>query len=164
LAVGDLDGDGFYDIVAATTGDSVYCFDMSAASDYKSTLDLQWPMFRNGRTRTGCYILRVPTAIEDQTDGGLPAVTALKSIFPNPFNPATTVSFDLGQRTHVSLIVYDVAGRQVATLEDGFMEAGSWRATWNGTTDTGGMASSGVYFCRLVAGNTVDIKKMVLLK
>ena len=74
------------------------------------------------------------------------------------------MSFDLGQRTHVTLIVYDVAGRHVATLEDGFMEAGSWRATWNGMTDTGGMASSGVYFCRLVAGNTVDIKKMVLLK
>jgi hypothetical protein len=164
LAVGDLDGDGFYDIVAATTGDSVYCYDMSASFDYTANIDLQWPMFRNGAKRTGCSVIPVMTAIGDETDTGLPAVTALKSVYPNPFNPATTVSFDLDGRTHVTLAVYDVAGRRVAILEDGVMDAGRYEAAWNGTTDTGGMASSGIYFCRLVAGNTVDIKKMVLLK
>jgi len=164
LAVGDLDGDGFHDVVAATTGDSVYCFDMSASGDYTATLDPQWPMFRNGRTRTGCYVYKAPTGIEDESGDDSPKVTALTSVYPNPFNPATTVSFDLDQRSVVVLAVYDVAGRRVAILENGVMEAGRHQTTWDGTTDAGGFASSGVYFCRLVAGNTVDIKKMVLLK
>jgi len=164
LAIGDLDGDGYYDVVAATTGDSVYCFDLSASADYTANLDLQWPMYRNGRTRTGCYVYQAPTGIEDESDDDTPKVTALKSVFPNPFNPATTVSFDLDERAAVMLAVYDVAGRRVAILENGVMEAGRHHATWDGTTDAGGFASSGVYFCRLVAGNTVDIKKMVLLK
>jgi hypothetical protein len=164
LAVGDLDGDGFHDIVAATTGDSVYCYDMRTAPDYVASLDLEWPMYRNGRTRTGCYLYTVPSGIEDEADGDAPKVTALTSVYPNPFNPSTTVSFDVDERVAVTLAVFDVAGRRVAVLEDRVMEAGRHQATWDGTTVTGGMASSGVYFCRLVAGSTVDIKKMVLLK
>jgi flagellar hook assembly protein FlgD len=90
--------------------------------------------------------------------------TTLHQNYPNPFNPATTISFDLAQPGHVRLDVFDVAGRRVATLVDGVRAAGLSRATWDGRDSHGQPVSSGVYFYRLMAGGTLQTKKMVLLK
>jgi hypothetical protein len=88
-----------------------------------------------------------------------PVHFALAQNFPNPFNPATTVEFSLAQRSDVSLVVYSVLGREVATLARGLHEAGLYRVTFDASD-----LPSGVYFCRLIAGNASQIRKMTLMK
>jgi photosystem II stability/assembly factor-like uncharacterized protein len=79
--------------------------------------------------------------------------------YPNPFNPSTTISFSLQARTFVSLKVFDVMGREVATLASEELSAGSFTRRWNAA----GMPS-GIYFYRLQAGAFTETKRLILLK
>ncbi|MDI6767770.1 MAG: T9SS type A sorting domain-containing protein [Bacteroidota bacterium] len=79
--------------------------------------------------------------------------------YPNPFNPTTVISYQLPAVSHVKLSVYDVLGREVATLVDGMKEAGFYTANFDGSK-----LSSGVYFYKLQAGSWKPIKKMLLAK
>ena len=92
-------------------------------------------------------------------DGERPALCALSQNFPNPFNPATVISYQLPATSDVKLVVFDVLGREVATLVNGVEEPGYKSVQW----DASGVAS-GVYFYRLQAGGFVSAKKLVLLK
>jgi len=92
------------------------------------------------------------------------ATLALFQNWPNPFNPTTTISFQLPDRMHVSLSVFDIQGRLVRNLRDEVMEAGHGEGTWDGRDNRGGAVASGVYFCKLVAGNSTLSQRMVLLK
>jgi hypothetical protein len=83
---------------------------------------------------------------------------------PNPFNPITTIGYTVPLRTKVTLEIYDVAGRYVATLVNESRDVGRYSATWNGLSASGDPVGSGVYFYRLTAGNQTITKKMVLLK
>jgi len=83
---------------------------------------------------------------------------------PNPFNPKTTIAFNLTEAGDVTLEVYDVAGRRVATLIDRHMGAGVHQANWDGMTSEGERAASGVYFYKLATGDQKTSRKMVLLK
>jgi hypothetical protein len=90
----------------------------------------------------------------------------LGDAYPNPFNPTTTIRYSIKERGHVSLKIYNVAGQLVRTLVDESQaprESG-FSAKWNGTNDTGGPVSSGVYFYKLETGGVTKTKKMVLLK
>jgi hypothetical protein len=75
--------------------------------------------------------------------------------YPNPFNPTTTIKFDLPVPSHVSLVVYDVLGRKVAVLENGMKEAGYHSATWNASK-----IAIGMYFARLTATDANGILKL----
>jgi hypothetical protein len=82
-----------------------------------------------------------------------PTVFTLHPSYPNPFNPSTTIKFDLPEPSQVSLVIYDVLGRKVAELENGMKEAGYHSATWNASDVASGVSSkggyaSGVYFAR----------------
>ncbi len=81
------------------------------------------------------------------------------SVNPNPFNPETALSYKLQAASNVKLAVYDIAGREVALLAEGFYPAGTHQAVW----DASAMAS-GVYFARLQAGDEVRTVKMLLVK
>ena len=94
----------------------------------------------------------------------IPAVTSLSDNFPNPFNPATRLKFNLAKKGHVRLRVYDVSGRLVRVLIDEIREAGSYEAIWNGTNDEGRKTASGIYFCRMEAGDYERTLKMVQLR
>ena len=83
---------------------------------------------------------------------------------PNPFNPATRISFELTEAAPVRLTVYDAAGRQVRQLVDGFREAGAHRTRWDGRDDGGRSLGSGVYYYRLQSGEDRITRKMVLVK
>ncbi|MDM7926843.1 MAG: family 43 glycosylhydrolase [bacterium] len=83
----------------------------------------------------------------------------LSQNFPNPFNAATTIPFRLPSRSDVSLKVYDLAGREAATLVDDSRPAGEHEAVWDASS-----ASSGIYFYRLKADGFSDMKKLVLVK
>ena len=96
---------------------------------------------------------------------GMPAArTALFSNKPNPFNPSTTIRFQLAQRGEVSLQIFDQAGRLVRHLVQESMDAGPHAVQWNGRDDSGQSVASGVYQYRLRAGNEVISRRMVLLK
>jgi len=83
----------------------------------------------------------------------------LKQNYPNPFNPTTTITFDLPSKSNVSLVIYDILGKEVMKLADGEYEPGSY----NFTADLSNLAS-GIYVYRVKAGTFTDVKKMVLTK
>jgi glycosidase len=84
--------------------------------------------------------------------------------YPNPFNPSTTIRYSILNPSDVSIIVYDVLGREVNTLANEFKENGTFQVTWNGDDDFRNKVSSGIYFYRIKAGTFVKTKKMILLK
>jgi hypothetical protein len=94
----------------------------------------------------------------------LPTVFRLVQNAPNPFNPKTTVSYEVPQVSEVSIRVYDVTGRLVTTLVDGTVEPGRYAVVWNGTGSSGESVGSGVYFCVMDTPNYHATNKMLLLK
>ncbi len=86
------------------------------------------------------------------------------SAHPNPFNPTTTISYTLPQAHIVQVRVYDVLGRVVRTLVNGYQDAGTHTVRWDATDQGGVPMVSGTYFYQVVAGNFVQTKTMVLLK
>lgn len=96
--------------------------------------------------------------------GDTPTQLAVTSVAPNPFNPRTTVSFDLPIAGPVELIVYDTRGRTVKTLVATEVEAGSHTAVWNGKDNNGAKAAAGVYLIRLKSGSEHRTVKVVIAK
>ena len=79
--------------------------------------------------------------------------------YPNPFNPSTNIKFELPKTGNVKLVIYDVLGREVETLLNEKLNAGSYEAVWNADK-----YSSGVYFYKLETGDFTQTKKMILMK
>ncbi|MBU8921479.1 MAG: T9SS type A sorting domain-containing protein [Bacteroidales bacterium] len=94
----------------------------------------------------------------------VPETAFLAQNCPNPFNPVTTIRFGLKESGLVSLKVYDAAGRLIRVLMDEVKEAGYCEKAWNGIDDRGARVASGVYFYRLIAGDFVETKKMIMLR
>jgi aminopeptidase N len=94
----------------------------------------------------------------------IPATYMLQQNFPNPFNAGTTIQFALPVRSAISLRLFDITGRKVATLADGRWEAGTHEVQWDGTEADGRTAASGVYMARLTAGETILVRKLLLLR
>ncbi|NQV15693.1 T9SS type A sorting domain-containing protein, partial [bacterium] len=86
------------------------------------------------------------------------------SNYPNPFNPSTTIQYELPELSTVVLSIYDIRGREVRTLLEGTKPPGSYEVQWNGVDNSGNPVSTGVYFCRLQAGSYSKTIKMVYLK
>jgi hypothetical protein len=134
----------------------------------------------DGRYTTGCpdrvdlmanimeYFGKTPTGPGTGTDGGGEFVNRLHHARPNPFNPVTTIDFSLATAGHTTVRVFDCAGRVVRTLVDSPVDAGPHTVVWDGTTDTGSRAASGVYFVKMeTEGSTGafrEVRKAVLLK
>ena len=97
-------------------------------------------------------------------DDDVPSAYKLSQNFPNPFNPTTTIRFDIKKKGRVVLRIYNVAGQLVKTMVDEVMDAGSYTKEWKGTNNSGAKVASGVYFYRLEAGEYQNVKKMVLLR
>jgi hypothetical protein len=93
-----------------------------------------------------------------------PRQTALLQNVPNPFNPTTTIRFELATPADIRLEIYSVRGSRIRTLASGVHPAGSHAIEWDGRNQRGAQVSSGVYFYRLVAGSFAETRKMVLLK
>ena len=84
--------------------------------------------------------------------------------YPNPFNPVTTLRYDLPENSHVNITIYDMLGRQVKNLINQTQDAGYRSVRWNATDDYGKPVSAGIYLYQIQAGEFVQTKKMVLLK
>ena len=94
----------------------------------------------------------------------IPEAFALYQNVPNPFNPTTTIKFDLAQPGLVKLSIYNVKGELISTLVDCHMTEGSKEVTWNAKDEGGFTVSTGIYFYRLATAEFVETKKMVLLR
>jgi flagellar hook assembly protein FlgD len=91
---------------------------------------------------------------------GIPFEYALHQNYPNPFNPSTQIDYDLPEPGNVSLVVYDILGREVSRLATGHHEAGYYSAVWNGTNSEGRGVASGVYFARFTAADAAGAVKL----
>jgi hypothetical protein len=101
----------------------------------------------------------------DVTAAGVPPRTLrIEAVSPNPFNPRTSISFDLQREQHVRMAVHDVRGARVRLLYDGPLPAGAHAHVWDGRADDGRVLSSGPYVIDLRAGGRRDARTVVLLK
>lgn len=107
-----------------------------------------------------------PSLSAAKPTGTLSSVTkpSFDAIYPNPSNPETRLAFSLPKAAPVKIEVYNILGRKVATVTDRRFPAGSHSVLWDGRNNTGGKVSSGIYFARFTSGDTVERKKMVILK
>jgi hypothetical protein len=158
-AAGDLDNDGDLEIAVGTV-EGISVWNYPTASD----VAMDWPMYRGNPRRTGYPGDNLTGRAEGAPDAALPAGYALQQNYPNPFNPRTTIRYRLAQDGPVRLSVYNIAGQRIITLADGKRTAGEHAAVWDGRDRAGGMVSSGIYFCRLQAGQYSEMRKMVLLR
>jgi|GEM_PF-1462804 hypothetical protein len=101
------------------------------------------------------------------TDTGtpvIPLVTSLKKIYPNPFNPSTTIAFGLAKTENVKIVIYNVRGQLIRTLLSETKQSDTYRLNWNGTNDQGQVLPSGVYYIKMSAGKYHTTQKLVILK
>ncbi|MBT7862891.1 MAG: SUMF1/EgtB/PvdO family nonheme iron enzyme [Gemmatimonadetes bacterium] len=108
----------------------------------------------------------VPTAVAETQSDALPQDYVLEPNYPNPFNSDTVIPFALSVQTKVELAVLNLAGQRVATLIDGFRNAGTYAIRWDGRDDNRRPLASGVYLYRLrtVDGERVETRKLMLMK
>jgi photosystem II stability/assembly factor-like uncharacterized protein len=103
------------------------------------------------------------TPVKEITGNALPQQFVLSQNYPNPFNPSTTIEFSISKQSFVTLKVYDLLGREVATLVNKELQAGSFKTQFDASSARAGLAS-GVYLYRLNAGGFVQTKKLMLMK
>lgn len=103
------------------------------------------------------------TAVQRATDV-TPRNFSLSQNYPNPFNPSTTIQYDVPRTGSVTLTVFDVTGRRVATLFEGTRVAGSYTALWDGRSSDHSQVASGIYFYRIEAAGLTATRKMLMLK
>ena len=109
-----------------------------------------------------CTILRTTKGgvFVNQISSKIPERISLYQNYPNPFNPTTKIRFGLKQSSNTKLIIYNILGKEITTLVNEKLNAGSYEVDWDGSN-----YPSGVYFYRLSAdGNVVDTRKMMLIK
>ena len=98
------------------------------------------------------------TDVDDESNS-LPSEFVLSQNFPNPFNPSTNIQYAVGSKQFVSLKVYDILGKEIATLVNEEKTSGNYKVTFDASSQP-----SGIYFYQLKAGNFIETRKMVLLK
>lgn len=105
----------------------------------------------------------VLVSIDDER-ANIPDELTLHPAYPNPFNPSTTISFDLNVRSTLNLKIFDQLGREIITLFSGTLERGQHSYIWTGRDKNGKKVSSGIYFSQLQAGDLLRVRKVTLLK
>lgn len=94
----------------------------------------------------------------------VPASFRLAQNYPNPFNPSTTIAYSVPSQSHVVISVFDVLGQEVRTLTDEAKSAGNYQVVWDGNDKSGRAVGSGVYLYRIIAGDFMQSRKMLLMK
>jgi len=122
----------------------------------------EYHMFLIVSTVIQCDIVAVPLSITDNTTAL--AQPRLNANYPNPFNPTTTISFDVALEGQVCVEVYNIKGQKVRVLADGEYGVGQHSVVWNGDDANGYSVGSGVYFYRMTSGEYNNIRKMILMK
>ena len=154
-------------VSVAVYGDVATEGDLGLSLVFRSLKDIEDSYIEivDGEVRDGNYRLNTlasPVSVRIQTR---PEVYALRNNYPNPFNPETTLKYDLPDAGDVKLEIYNMLGQVVRTLVNEHQTAGRYAVQWDATNDLGQSMSSGIYFYRVrVGGEFTDVKKMLLLK
>jgi hypothetical protein len=109
------------------------------------------------------YFYSTPVGVDNRSET-LPQGFALEQNFPNPFNPSTTIRYELPEEAMVNVTIYDMMGRQVSRLVSSRQTAGYKSLQWNATNNSGQPISAGLYIYTIQAGEFSQTRKMVLLK
>jgi photosystem II stability/assembly factor-like uncharacterized protein len=143
-----------YSLASTTLTDGDYTF-VAEVTDFEGkTTMIESEQFR---------IVNNPIDVEEVTK--LPKETILLLASPNPFNPSTTITFELHKNSNISLIIYDLLGREVTTLiDDENRAAGSYKLNWNGKNSFGIQQASGIYFLVMKSGDYMKTQKLMMLK
>jgi hypothetical protein len=126
--------------------------------DYRPNDTLHYLGFRCVRE------LGTSTNVDNQQPALTPEEYKLRQNYPNPFNPETTISFELPKTSVVSLIIYDILGREIKTIVSEQVSAGLHGYIWDGKNNAGNQVKSGVYIYRLQTGDFAISKKMILIR
>jgi len=112
----------------------------------------------------GVYSIYTITGVE--AVDGVPASTraSIRRVYPNPFNPSTTIEFSVPKRGPTSVRIFDLQGRALATLVRDTMSAGVYRVRWNGKTDDGRELSTGVYFASVASAGSHGSARLMMVK
>ena len=94
----------------------------------------------------------------------LPEKFLVRDNYPNPFNPITTIQYELPNYSNVKVTLFDITGRTIKEINFGEMAPGRYAYVWDGTNNIGNLVSTGIYFFQINAGSNTAIKKMLLLK
>ncbi|MFA7229559.1 MAG: T9SS type A sorting domain-containing protein, partial [Melioribacteraceae bacterium] len=129
----------------------------AGADEYSQDPILIRPLTKND---VGPIWMQTPTNVESEINQ-IPTEFSIEQNYPNPFNPSTVISYRLPVDCFVSLKVYDLLGREVATLVDEFKKAGIYHSTFSTLHSA---LASGLYIYRFEAGKFIQTKKMLLLK
>ncbi len=113
----------------------------------------------NGIAVTGTLV-----GIDDRVSSEIPKAFSLYPCYPNPFNPATTITYDVAKAAKVRLTVYNVLGQEIRTLVNARKNAGKFQVVWDGRDNAGHAVASGIYMYRIEAGSYVKSMKMMLMK
>ncbi|MGD0592048.1 MAG: T9SS type A sorting domain-containing protein, partial [Bacteroidota bacterium] len=110
---------------------------------------------------TGIELVKIQTltSVNESASNGQPSAYILEPNFPNPFNPITNIEFRIAEFGFVTLKVYDILGREVATLFEGIRQPGNYEVTIDGSK-----LASGVYFYKLQTEKFTSTKKMLMIK
>jgi len=156
----DLDHDQDVDIVFGGWDFLVHVWDMPFAYDRHF---VPWPTYGGNNRRDGVFY---PTALVPVEDGRdvVPSAFTVDSVYPNPFNPSTTIKLYIPRSSDLDVAVYDVQGRKVRNLHSGGISAGWHTLVWDGKDDGGRGQSSGMYFLRAMNAGTATVQKMTLVK
>ncbi len=93
-----------------------------------------------------------------------PDIYSLNNNYPNPFNPSTTIEFELPKDSHIKLSIYSITGQKVITLIDNYYLKGYHNVRWNGINYSGNFVANGIYIYELIAGSKRLLNKMILTK
>jgi hypothetical protein len=101
----------------------------------------------------------------NQISAEVPESFDMSQNYPNPFNPTTKIDFAIPKTSNVSLVIYDISGREIKTLINNEpLMTGKYTVDWNSVGNSGSMVSSGVYFYRIISEGKMITKKMMLIK
>jgi hypothetical protein len=141
---------------------------------YGTTTEPRSYSFMDESVATGIYIYRLKQIDFDGTFSYsneivvevdlAPNDFALSQNYPNPFNPTTAIQFQVPKTSDIALKIYDMLGQEIKTLFAGQVEPGKYTVNWDGLNDAGAKMSSGSYIYRMIAGEFIQSKEMVLLK
>jgi len=121
------------------------------------------PVLGNG-TQAVAILEPISTAVDEKSADAAPRRFELLPNYPNPFNPATRITFTLDRAGRTELVVYNTLGQRIRTLLDRELEAGSFFADWNGLDQRGQPAGAGIYLCELRRGGERAIRRMTLVR
>lgn len=112
---------------------------------------------------SGILSIDTVTGVGDDASGP-PRATILAAIYPNPFNPRTTIGYELAEDALVKLAIYDLRGMQVRVLAAGPQPSGRHQTIWDGQDDKGRVVPAGTYFCRLATAQGSQTRKLTLAR